>query len=261
VVVASGRVHAGEPQRRWADVKPELLVRPSMRPEDEGGRHGPFTEGYCPHFVDGTHTSACSSTATGKSFVTSSIVGQTEPVATMSVFHYMPKRVVVAFPKIESAIEWKQLLSVRERFDPLAGRIAPHLTLVFPFEDTMSDLALEQHLRNVVTDLPRFPVTLREITAHENEYLFLNVKRGNDALIHLHDALYTGALAAHRVRMHTFVPHVTVGRLLPEDLPAALDATADVTSAIHANVDTISVYRIEPDGMRPALFELPLKTP
>jgi 2'-5' RNA ligase len=170
----------------------------------------------------------------------------------------MPRRVVVTFPRIESAVEWEQLLSVRERLDPLAGKIAPHLTLVFPFDDPMSDRALEQQLRNVVTDLPPFPITLCEITAHEGEYLFLNVKRGNDALVQLHDSLYTGALAAHRSRLHTFVPHLTVGRLAPADLPAALDATADLTSAIQANVDNISVYRIEPDGTRPVLFELPL---
>ena len=173
----------------------------------------------------------------------------------------MSKRVVVAFPRVESAVEWKEILSVRERFDPLAGRISPHLTLVFPFEDAMSDAGLEQHLRSVATHLQGFSVVLREITGHDNEYLFLNVKHGNDALIHLHDALYTGALAAHRVRMHTFVPHVTVGRLSPKELPAALDVTAGLTSAIHAKVDTISVYRVEPDGMRPVLLELPLGAP
>ena len=32
-----------------------LLVRISMKPEHEGGRHAAFTLGYCPHFVvDGT---------------------------------------------------------------------------------------------------------------------------------------------------------------------------------------------------------------
>jgi 2'-5' RNA ligase len=171
----------------------------------------------------------------------------------------MSKRVVVAFPRVESAGEWRQILSVRDRFDPLAGAIPPHLTLVFPFEDALSDVALEQHLRSVVTDVPCFPVVLREITAHDDQYLFLNVKRGNDELIQLHDALYGGALAAHRLRVNTFVPHVTVGRLPADQLPAALAATADLTGAIHASVDTISVYRIEPDGMRPVLLELPLR--
>jgi 2'-5' RNA ligase len=172
-----------------------------------------------------------------------------------------PKRVVVAFPRIESAVEWTQVMSVRSRFDPLAGKIAPHLTLVFPFEDPMSDSALEQHLRSAVSELQGFAITLREVTLHENEYLFLNVKRGNGALIVLHDILYGGALAAHRVRMHTFVPHLTVGRLSPNDIAAALEATSGLTSAIHAKVDSVSVYRIEPDGRRPVLFELPLGAP
>jgi elongation factor Tu len=32
-------------------VKAELLVRVSMKTESEGGRHGPFEAGYCPHFI------------------------------------------------------------------------------------------------------------------------------------------------------------------------------------------------------------------
>jgi 2'-5' RNA ligase len=172
----------------------------------------------------------------------------------------MSKRVVVAFPRAASAVAWRQVLSVRERFDPLADKIAPHLTLVFPFEDALSDHALEKHLRSAVAGLPTFPVIFRGITAHENEYLFLNVVKGNDSVIQLHDALYTGPLAVHRVRLHTFVPHVTVGRVSASQLSAALHATAGLTDAVHACVDTLSAYRIDPDGMRPVLLELPLET-
>jgi 2'-5' RNA ligase len=169
------------------------------------------------------------------------------------------KRVVVAFPKIDDPAAWAQILAVRARFDPLAARVAPHLTLVSPFEDALSDLALEQHLRGVGAKVAGFAVTLREVTAHEGEYLFLNVKRGNDALIELRDLLYDGPLAAQRARGHTFVPHLTVGRRSPEALPAALAATAGLTFPIEARVDTLSVYRIEPDGRRPVLFEVPLR--
>jgi 2'-5' RNA ligase len=41
----------------------------------------------------------------------------------------------------------------------------------------------------------------------------LNIGRGNDEVMQLHDVLYSGALATHHVRRHTFVPHVTVGRV------------------------------------------------
>src|ERR1043166_925874 len=141
------------------------------------------------------------------------------------------KRYVVAFPRIADADAWQEILSVRERFDPLARELPPHLTLVFPFEDALSDAALVEHVRGVVAGFHCFPVTFRDITVHENEYLFLNVKRGNDALVALHDALYTGPLARHLVPLHTYVPHVTVGRLPAHQLAAALEATSAITRA------------------------------
>jgi 2'-5' RNA ligase len=167
------------------------------------------------------------------------------------------KRVVVVFPRVESVVEWGELVSMRDRFDPLAQAIGAHLTLVSPFEDALPDAALEQHVRSVA-GLPAFPVILSEVTAHEDEYLFLNVKQGNDELILLRDNLYRGPLAPHRDRSHTFVPHVTVGRVSRERLPLALDETALLTAAIRARVDTISCYRIEPDGRRPLVFEVVL---
>jgi translation elongation factor EF-Tu-like GTPase len=32
-------------------MKPGVVARIRMKPENEGGRHGHFTEGFCPHFV------------------------------------------------------------------------------------------------------------------------------------------------------------------------------------------------------------------
>ena len=170
----------------------------------------------------------------------------------------MTRRVVVAYPEVDNLDDWKQVLAVRDRYDPLASNIAAHLTLVFPFADPMSDAELEKHLHHAVTDIPAFDVILGGITAHEDEYLFLNVKRGNDAVIHLHDVLYGGALSRHLVRGHTFVPHVTVGRLSTHALAAALDATAGLDKPMDAHVRSISVYRIEPNGDRTDLFALPL---
>jgi 2'-5' RNA ligase len=171
----------------------------------------------------------------------------------------MAKRVVVAFPKIQSVLEWSEILSVRARFDPLAQKIPPHITLVFPFEDALSDSELEAHLRGVMAQSRRFGVVLQGITAYEDEYLFLNMKRGNDEVIHLHDTLYSGALAPHHVRRHTFVPHVTVGRIRSDGLHEALAATAALNRPIAATVDAIAVYGVHGDGVRTVLFELGLR--
>jgi 2'-5' RNA ligase len=172
----------------------------------------------------------------------------------------MPKRVVVAFPKVDDVAVWVEVLALRDRYDPLASNIPAHLTLVSPFEDAISDGTLYAHVREAVADMAHFPVVFGQVTGHEDEYLFLNVKRGNDELIHLRDTLYSGALAAHLVRRRTFVPHVTVGRLAPGDLPAALERTSSLTTPIQAEVHTVSVYRVEPDGSRPIVFEVPLRT-
>jgi 2'-5' RNA ligase len=173
----------------------------------------------------------------------------------------MEKRVIVAFPRIENPAGWAEVLSARERFDPLAGLVEPHLTLVSPFEDPMSDATLEQHVRTAISELKSFAVTLRDVTVHENEYLFLNVERGNDLLVELRDALYARPLAVHLSRTNIFVPHVTVGRLPTKDLPAAIEATAGLTTAIAATVSSVSVYRIDADGRRPILLEVPLAAP
>ncbi len=170
-------------------------------------------------------------------------------------------RVVVAFPRIEDAEPWRAALAVRERYDPIAAEMPAHLTLVFPFCDPIPDEDLRQHIREAIAGLPSFAIILSEITGHESEYLFLNVKRGNDQLVEIHDRLYTGPLARHRLRSHTYVPHVTVGRLSAEQLAGALEVTAAVTTAIRATVDLLTVYAIDPPAGRPVLFEVPLESP
>lgn len=171
----------------------------------------------------------------------------------------MTKRYVVAYPRVADVAAWQDIVALRERFDPIAHEIPAHLTLVFPFEDTMPDAELEAHLRQVLCGFSRFSVTFRGITAHENEYLFLNVKRGNDTLVALHDAFYTGPLARHLVRLHTYVPHVTVGRLPAHQLASALDATSAVVQTIDAVIDTISVRCMASDGTRAPVVELAMR--
>ncbi|MBM7692159.1 2'-5' RNA ligase [Peribacillus deserti] len=54
---------------------------------------------------------------------------------------------------------------------------------------------------------------MRDVTGSENGYLFLNVKKGNDEIIEMHDQLYRGILKSILFREVTYIPHMTVGRL------------------------------------------------
>ena len=98
------------------------------------------------------------------------------------------------------------------------------------------------------------------MTASEGEYLFLNVKQGNDALIALHDRLYTGPLEPHLSRRHTFVPHLTVGRVADRHgFETALAEAAASPVALETMVRAVSIYAIDADGTRRTAADLPLR--
>src|SRR6266511_2505960 len=131
----------------------------------------------------------------------------------------MEKLAIVVFPKFDGLHLIEQL---RRRFDPLVSVIKAHITLVFPFESDLTTEQLHSHIRRAVHDIHPFRVRLQGIIEQEGGYLFLNVTRGNNQLIELHDRLYSGLLAAYLSSEHTYVPHVTVGHLT--DKTAFLEA-------------------------------------
>lgn len=156
------------------------------------------------------------------------------------------KRAIVVFP-LFSQIELIQQL--RQAYDPLATVLRPHLTLVFPFESALSTEQLSLHLSSVAQMFHPFQLSMRGITGHTKEYLFLNVKHGNDELIALHDQLYAGILAPYLVLQETYLPHLTVGRISNETTFAkALIQAQSVTASFETEVHEIVVYRLEQEN-------------
>jgi 2'-5' RNA ligase len=157
-------------------------------------------------------------------------------------------RAIVIFPVFADPAPIERL---RRAYDPLADFIAPHITLVFPFTSAIATEALAMHMRRATRDLAPFEVRLREITGHMGEYLFLNVKRGADQLVALHDQLYSGALATYLAPEHTFTPHLTVGRLeSAERFALALADARRMSAQFTVTVGEIVAYRIGEEGSR-----------
>ena len=168
----------------------------------------------------------------------------------------MYKRVIALFPP-PSVLE--PIAELRRRFDPLAARMPPHLTLVFPFASDLSLHGLCAHMERATRGIGPFPIRLAGITGSEEQYLFLNVKRGNDTIIALHDRLYCGPLRDHLSLAHTFVPHLTVGRLPSrEAFRSALATATALQVSIDALATALTAYRIAPDGSRVVEGEIPL---
>ena len=154
------------------------------------------------------------------------------------------KRAIVLFSKFDNI---DAIQAVRERFDPLAGYIAPHITLVFPFESTLTTEEMREHMARALKGVKRFPVQLRGITGDFREgYLFLNVKRGNDPIIDLHDRLYQGVLEPFLFSKVTYCPHITIGRLEQQtEFDQALEELAGFSEQFEADIDRVSVENID----------------
>lgn len=148
--------------------------------------------------------------------------------------------------------------NLRSQYDPLAEFIQPHVTLVFPFESDISHSELSDHIVQATDGLPPFTITLSGITGADNEYLFLNVKEGNDSIIQLHDRLYSGILKPYLNRTLMFVPHLTVGRIQNRsEWALAIAETEAIHETFTTTVDEISVERIDELGRSILEFNLP----
>jgi 2'-5' RNA ligase len=168
------------------------------------------------------------------------------------------KRSIVLLPSFSniSVIE-----GIREKYDPLAKCVPPHITLVFPFESDLTEEALKAHLADALKGVQKFPVLLRGITGDFRDgYLFLNVKRGNDQIIELHDRLYAGVLEPFLVRKATYCPHLTVGRLLdPLAFDRAAGALGCYDDSFETVIDKVYVETIAGDGVARVEFEYGLE--
>ncbi|QSO45638.1 2'-5' RNA ligase family protein [Alicyclobacillus mengziensis] len=152
-------------------------------------------------------------------------------------------RAIHLFPEFSNG---HSINAIREKYDPLADLISPHVTLVFPFECDVSTEALALHLQESMVGLKPFRIVMTGVTGADGEYLFLNVKVGNDQIIQLHDKLYTGLLKQYLHRSLTYTPHLTIGRLKDKQIfEFALTETENWNEVFETTVHQVVVERID----------------
>ena len=165
---------------------------------------------------------------------------------------------IVIFPAF-LPFERQAIGRIRAAYDPLVAMIDPHITLVFPFEATIAQADLLTHVQQAIEPVVSFEIELRCVTGQEDAWLFLNVKRGNDQIIALHDRLYSGPLAPYYDPRYTYVPHLTVGHVAPsEPFETALRDAVRLTDTFQATVREITAYRITEHGARGERHSVPL---
>lgn len=89
--------------------------------------------------------------------------------------------------------------------------IEPHITLVFPLQESVGEQSLASHIDGVLSGWRPFPIRLKGLLQSWEDYLFLSVAEGSENMIHLREELCVGMLAAYRRDDIPFIPHVTLG--------------------------------------------------
>lgn len=159
------------------------------------------------------------------------------------------KRTIMIFPQFENI---NLINEIREKYDPLAKYVSPHISLVFTFESSLTTSEVNEHLKKVLHGIRPFRLTLQEIVKVDNPlgmYLFLDIKQGNKEIKKMNLKLYTGILQTYKpawLNQETFMPHMTIGSFTSrEDLNIAFKDTELIKESFSTIVDKISVEIID----------------
>jgi 2'-5' RNA ligase len=155
------------------------------------------------------------------------------------------------FPKFKNM---EIINKIRDKYDPAAKFVEPHVTLVFPFESDIETDVLKEHVRTAIKGIKPFKMSLKGITSKESfdNYIFVEVANGSHEIIKLYKNLYTGILEKHHPNwLHNtkFVAHMTVGKLATkEEVFTALKDLAHIDTSFKTTIDEIAVEIIDIDS-------------
>ncbi|MBC8141206.1 MAG: 2'-5' RNA ligase family protein [Armatimonadetes bacterium] len=150
----------------------------------------------------------------------------------------------------------ERLANFRARFDPLHGKIPPHITLVFPFALAEGDAGFAvETTRRIAERFVQFPATFGAPILSSDGYALLPLARGAGAVRDLHNALYaTETFALFLNTDIAYVPHVTIGRTAPSDAKRTADITAAFTEWGATDQASVTWVIVESFGMDEVSF-------
>ena len=114
---------------------------------------------------------------------------------------------LVYYPKIEH----EGFHSFRRRYEPYSELLPEHVPFVFPVPEVIGREKLETHIEQVVKTCKPFDVHFCTLEKTWDHWLYLGAKEGHDAVVELHDKLYTGILSPYLREDLPFYPHIALG--------------------------------------------------
>lgn len=151
------------------------------------------------------------------------------------MYNNIGKRDILIFPKFDNI---ELIKTVRKSYDRLADSVEPHITLAFPFSDSMSDDELINRLCILLRNFSAFSVTFKGVSLSDDNYIFLNCIDGYERIVELHDEIYKDIIPEHFNASIKYIPHITLGQA------ENIDDLKDFNYEFSTIVDTVSVELI-----------------
>ncbi|MBQ4522130.1 MAG: 2'-5' RNA ligase family protein [Lachnospiraceae bacterium] len=156
----------------------------------------------------------------------------------------MSTRTIMIFPEFENM---EIIDEIRGKYDPLAQLVRPHITIVFPFENQMSNNDIADILSVRLKNIKPFELVLNGISKQEDRfgnYLLLDVKEGATEICSIHKTLYDNEFKEYDLGLG-YKPHMTVGKLPTiESLNAAYEEVKNIDRTFKTVVNKVSVEMI-----------------
>ena len=148
------------------------------------------------------------------------------------------KRDILIFPKFKNI---NLIQDIRKDYDRLVNLIPPHITLVFPFTDSMTNDVLIEKIKKCVKNIKSFKIKFKGISLNNENLIFLNCIYGIDEIINLHNKIYNEVLSSHLNKSIKYTPHITLGKV------NNIDFLRDFKYEFEDIVDQIVIEEIGPN--------------
>ncbi len=122
----------------------------------------------------------------------------------------LTRRAIVWFPPMAAD---NKIEAFRACNDPLAASLPAHVTLVFPCPTNLTAIQFASHIKRIFGNWPQLPVSFRDVESIQDEFSILMLRDKSDAVVALHDKLYSGILKKYLRADLDYRPHITLGRV------------------------------------------------
>lgn len=153
----------------------------------------------------------------------------------------MSLRTIMIFPDFDNM---EVINPIREKYDPLANLVNPHITIPFPFEGKISNKELSHILDKRLYRIKPFEIELQGISKCKDRfgnYLFLNIIKGKETIVEIHNNLYRNEFKTFNLGLD-YLPYITVGSLTnSQELDKAYETVKNIDCKFVSIVNKISV--------------------